>query len=163
MRYLLALIIFTIGLSTACQQAASQDGNNANNKAKATPTAKTPDEAKRISIQDAKAAFDAGKAIIVDVRSEDSFNSEHIKDAISMPIGELEIRWKELPMGKDVIFYCSCPAEHTSVMAVNTSKEKGMNNTAAMVGGTDAWKNAGYPMAKEKGAPKQPVNYNAVN
>ena len=90
MRYLLALIVFTVGLSTACQQAASQDGNNANNKAKATPTAKTPDEAKRISIQDAKAAFDAGKAIIVDVRSEDSFNSEHIKDAISMPIGELD-------------------------------------------------------------------------
>jgi rhodanese-related sulfurtransferase len=26
------------------------------------------------------------------------------------------------------------------------ANEKGLKNTAALIGGTDAWKNAGYPM-----------------
>jgi rhodanese-related sulfurtransferase len=29
------------------------------------------------------------------------------------------------------------------------ANEKGLTNTAALLGGTDAWKNAGYPMEGE--------------
>jgi rhodanese-related sulfurtransferase len=29
-------------------------------------------------------------------------------------------------------------------------KEKGITNTAALLGGTQAWKNAGYPMGGEE-------------
>jgi rhodanese-related sulfurtransferase len=37
------------------------------------------------------------------------------------------------------------------------SKEKGLTNTAALLGGTEAWKNAGYPMEGETAKPA-PVN-----
>jgi rhodanese-related sulfurtransferase len=33
-------------------------------------------------------------------------------------------------------------------------KEKGMENAYALVGGTNAWKSAGYPMEKSEEKPK---------
>jgi len=44
--------------------------------------------------------------IVVDVRSKYSFVQEHIKGAISIPLGEVEERYKELlPKDKEIVFY----------------------------------------------------------
>ncbi len=65
------------------------------------------DDATRITIEDAKKAFDAGDAIFVDARSADSYKVEHIKGAVNIPVAELEKRYKELPENKTIIVYCS--------------------------------------------------------
>ena len=107
MRYILIFTIFILGIVTACQQASTQTTNQGKN-AKASPTATAPqEEAKRISLKDAKAAYDGGTALIVDTRAIEAYNSEHIKSAISMPAGEVENRIAELPKDKQIIFYCS--------------------------------------------------------
>jgi hypothetical protein len=62
---------------------------------------------KRISLPDAKAAYDQGTAVFLDVRSAESFDSVHIKDAISLPETELESRWTELSADKLIITYCT--------------------------------------------------------
>jgi 3-mercaptopyruvate sulfurtransferase SseA len=104
MRYILVLMIFTLGVFMACQQASSQNGNNAKNSAS---PAEVQDEAKRISLKDAKDAVDAGTAVIIDARAEAAYKSEHIKGSISMPADEVEKRYGELPKNKQLIFYCS--------------------------------------------------------
>jgi predicted sulfurtransferase len=94
MRYYISLIaIAVIGLSifTACQKSA--------------PTIKTDTD--RISLADAKADFDAGNAIFVDTRGEAAFRQEHIKGAISIPAETFEQKYKELPIDKKIIAYCS--------------------------------------------------------
>jgi len=64
-------------------------------------------EAPRISVADAKKALDAGKAILVDVRSAMSYQQEHPKGAISMPTHEIAARMSELPKDKQIIAYCT--------------------------------------------------------
>jgi len=66
-----------------------------------------PAEAARISLADAKKAFDAGDAIFVDTRAAEGFKIEHIKGAINIPAGEFETRYAELPKNRQIIAYCS--------------------------------------------------------
>ena len=61
----------------------------------------------RISIEEAKADFDAGRAIIVDARGEANWNQERIKDSINIPAGSPEEKFSVLPKGKKIIVYCS--------------------------------------------------------
>jgi predicted sulfurtransferase len=65
------------------------------------------DGARRISPADAHAAFDRGRAVIVDVRSIEAYRESHIKGALSIPLDELESRLSELPRNKTIITYCT--------------------------------------------------------
>jgi len=71
--------------------------------APADPTAEAP----RISVAEAKKALDAGKAILVDVRSSMSYDQEHAKGSISLPLYDLPSRAGELPKDKQIITYCT--------------------------------------------------------
>lgn len=109
--FILLLILAASFAATACDQiTASMQVNNQNDSARATPQPsppKTLEEAKRISLADAKTAFDQKTAIFVDTRDKDSFAQEHIKGALSIPLPDLENRLKELPTDKQIIAYCS--------------------------------------------------------
>ncbi len=63
--------------------------------------------APRISMQDFKELKKAGRVAIVDVRSFDSYKNGHIPGAVSIPSGDLQQRWKDLPQDKMVVTYCS--------------------------------------------------------
>jgi len=66
-------------------------------------------EVKRVTIEDAKTAFDNGSAIFVDVRSENAFAAGHIPGAINIQLGEFETNPTELNLPKDhwIITYCT--------------------------------------------------------
>ncbi|MGD9590316.1 MAG: rhodanese-like domain-containing protein [Pyrinomonadaceae bacterium] len=66
-----------------------------------------PVEAARISLEEAKKEFDAGTAVMIDVRAADVYNAERIKGAISMPYETLDANISKLPKGKKLIVYCS--------------------------------------------------------
>lgn len=145
--FLILTMLSVLMISTACQQV----GSTAKPETAKTTTAATPaktDDFQTISLADAKKEYDAGTAIIVDARSGDAWKNERIKDSVSIPMETLDAKYAELPTDKKIIAYCSCPAEHTSGMMVSKLKEKGVTNAYALVGGTKAWKEAGYPMAK---------------
>ena len=67
------------------------------------------DRVRRVSLEDAKTAFDNGTAIIVDVRSEQAFAASHIPGAINIQLGEFETNPSELGLPKDqwIITYCT--------------------------------------------------------
>lgn len=101
----------------------------------------------RISVEEAKRDVDAGIAVIVDARPEFAFKHERIANSINIVWGSPEEKFAVLPKDKKIIVYCSCAAEHTSAALAYQMNQKGVANTYALVGGTAAWKNAGYPMA----------------
>ena len=70
-----------------------------------TPT--PPDDAPRITLEDAKKAFDEGKAYIVDARAAETYKMEHIKGAVNITPSTLDTHLKELPKDKTIIVYCS--------------------------------------------------------
>jgi 3-mercaptopyruvate sulfurtransferase SseA len=65
------------------------------------------DQAARIKPAEARELLKQNKAVLVDVRSVDSYKAEHIKGAINIPYGEVADRAKELPPDKMIITYCS--------------------------------------------------------
>ena len=110
MRYLLFLMIFCLAVVTACQQASPRIVSNApikNTKAPSTHDHEAENDVTRISLKDAKAAYDAGTAVIVDTRDINAYKNERIKNSISLQVGDMEKRYGELPKDKQLIFYCS--------------------------------------------------------
>jgi 3-mercaptopyruvate sulfurtransferase SseA len=69
----------------------------------------TEAEVPRVSVGDAKAAFEGGKAIIVDVRSQAAYEAGHVAGALSIPLNEFEtnIASVDLPKDKWIIAYCT--------------------------------------------------------
>lgn len=61
----------------------------------------------RVSLTDAKAAFDNGNAVFLDVRDPGSFGVQRIAGAVNIPLGELESRVGELNQAEWIIPYCT--------------------------------------------------------
>ena len=61
----------------------------------------------RLSLEDAKVAFDDGSALFLDVRSESSYMASHIPGAVSIPLAEIEPRIAELDPNQWIITYCT--------------------------------------------------------
>jgi 3-mercaptopyruvate sulfurtransferase SseA len=65
------------------------------------------EQVNRVSPQDAKIALDGKQAVILDVRSADSYAGGHIAGAINIPIAEIEARVGELKANQWIITYCT--------------------------------------------------------
>jgi 3-mercaptopyruvate sulfurtransferase SseA len=63
----------------------------------------------RVPVEQAKAALDTGAAIVVDVRSLEAYQAEHIKGAISIPLADIEADPTGVKLDKDqwIITYCT--------------------------------------------------------
>ena len=61
----------------------------------------------RITLVEAKAAFDSQEAVFVDVRDAASYAEDHIPGSLSIPLTELEARMDELKPEDWVITYCT--------------------------------------------------------
>ncbi len=122
MRLILSLLtILTLGTGLACNNAAkpvvvkNEPANTEKVVVKNEPAKIEKkvdshghaDEAPRITLAEAKKEFDAGTAIFVDTRDMVSYRNSHIKGAINIPMETVQMRWKEIPLGKKIIAYCS--------------------------------------------------------
>lgn len=87
--------------------------------------------------------------MIVDSRGESAYKFEHIAGSINLPIGSSEDKFSALPKDKNILIYCSCATEATSAALAFQINQKGIANTYAIIGGTNAWHQAGYPMEKD--------------
>jgi 3-mercaptopyruvate sulfurtransferase SseA len=112
MRYLIScLFLITLTISLACAKQTTEIAANtqAAAPAQSAPTASpTPvDDAPRITLEEAKKLYDAGKAFVVDARPEEAYKQEHIKGAVNITSGTLDARLKDLPKDKTIVVYCS--------------------------------------------------------
>ena len=108
----IAFVLVTVGLG--CQTASTNvvDNKPTSNRVKENsstpPAAATPaDDAPRITLAEAKAAFDAGNAVFVDTRAAAAYNDEHIKGALNIPKDKLAEKIGDLPKDKKIFAYGS--------------------------------------------------------
>jgi predicted sulfurtransferase len=87
--------------------ASPADPPTALNAEAAQSKAAQEDNAPRITLADAKKDFDAGDVVIIDVRDETVYKTEHIKGSINLPLATFEARFNEIPKEKKIIAYCS--------------------------------------------------------
>ena len=76
------------------------------------PQANLPEsdaEVPRVPIDQAKAAFDNGKAVIVDVRGAEAYGRSHIAGALEVSLSAIQTDPANLPLDKNkwIITYCT--------------------------------------------------------
>jgi hypothetical protein len=64
-------------------------------------------DVRRIGLEETQSKLEQGDAILVDVRSRESFDKSHAAGAISIPEGEMGARYNELPRDKEIVLYCT--------------------------------------------------------
>jgi 3-mercaptopyruvate sulfurtransferase SseA len=72
-----------------------------------TPTPGSVEQVQRVTLEDAKAAYDSGNAVFLDVRDSSSYAEGHIPGAVLMPISEMPTRSGELNPKSWIIPYCT--------------------------------------------------------
>jgi len=61
----------------------------------------------RVSLEDAKEAFDNDEALFVDVRSAGEYNSSHIPGAVLIPLSEIAGNEPQVDKGTLIYTYCT--------------------------------------------------------
>ena len=63
----------------------------------------------RVTAAEARAAFDSGEAVIVDVRGQGAYEAQHVAGALYIPLGAIETDPVHLPLDPDqwIITYCT--------------------------------------------------------
>lgn len=61
----------------------------------------------RITLKNAKSAFDQGQAVFLDVRGTAAFEAGRIPGSLLIPVNEIETRWSELNPDDWIIPYCT--------------------------------------------------------
>ena len=101
----LTLGVAFLAIVTACNFVMSKQTQEP--QALSFPTEDPYLEIERVPLAEAKAAFDNGTAIFVDVRSSSAYADAHIPGALSIPNTELESRLSELDPKQWIITYCT--------------------------------------------------------
>jgi rhodanese-related sulfurtransferase len=103
-----------------------------------------PDDAEATP-QEAYAAIRDG-AVLVDVREPWEYDQIRIPGSVLIPLGEVPARLAEIPEGRDV--YVHCRVGQRSGRAVEFLRANGRPRSHNVMGGIDAWKEAGLPVAE---------------
>lgn len=86
--------------------------------------------------------------LILDVRTKAEFESGHVKDALLIPVQELDSRLSELEKFKQKKIIAVCRSGNRSGRATALLREHGFN-AVNMSGGMIEWKSLGYTSVME--------------
>jgi hydroxyacylglutathione hydrolase len=82
--------------------------------------------------------------ILLDVRSQEEWESGYIEGACHIYVGHLEHNLSEIPTGKPVVVYCS--TGHRSGLGVSILLRAGFQKVYNVLGGISAWTAAEFPI-----------------
>ena len=85
------------------------------------------------------------KVVVIDVRPSEEYAAGHLPEALSIPLGELEARLRELPADREIIAYCRGPYCLLAVEAVERLRAKGFR-ALRLAEGFPEWKAHGLPL-----------------
>ena len=84
-------------------------------------------------------------SFVLDVRQPDEYVEAHVPGAVLIPLNELAARQDEIPADRPVLVICGSGPR--SARAVEALRAAGYDATN-VVGGTNAWIDAGFPVAE---------------
>lgn len=105
-------------------------------------------EAKLISVEEAKPIVEQAYVQFIDVRTSDEYKDGHAPRARNFPLDTLVSRLDALKRDRPV--YIICRTDNRSREAAKIMDQYGFKELFVVKGGTDAWLNAGFPIAKNE-------------
>jgi membrane protein DedA with SNARE-associated domain/rhodanese-related sulfurtransferase len=115
----------------------------------------------RISPEELYRQVEAGEEpVIVDLRHPLDFLAapRTLPNALRMNPDEVARRWAELPVNRDIVVYCTCPNEETSVKVAKQLHELGVVRVRPLAGGLAGWEQLGFPVDRRLGDDGPPLN-----
>jgi len=93
---------------------------------------------------DALRKIENGEVFLLDVRNAGEWSDGHIAQATHVMLGHLARRIGEIPMDKPILVQCRSGAR--SAIGASILQAHGVVNVVNLLGGYDAWQNAGQPV-----------------
>jgi rhodanese-related sulfurtransferase len=90
------------------------------------------DTVERMTASELEASY-SNEPLIIDVRKKSEFDSEHILNAVNIPLNELNLRFTELP--KNQAFILHCAGGYRSMIAASILKSRGFEDFKDVEGG----------------------------
>jgi rhodanese-related sulfurtransferase len=95
-----------------------------------------------IPSDEAHTLVSAGKATLIDVRSDEERQATPVEHAVHIPWHDLRTRYKELDPAKHYILMCRGGSRAT--IAVSILKMQGFSQVSNLAGGFEAYRRAGF-------------------
>ncbi|HXG91390.1 MAG TPA: rhodanese-like domain-containing protein [Blastocatellia bacterium] len=138
------LIGLLIAIMTAC-------GIFAHPKAAVLAAAPRPAQNKAaqvefITAEQLKAKIAAKEPVmIVDLRGQSAYDAsdQTVKGSLHTKVRKVAYRLRELPRDREIVTYCSCPADEAAIIGAQNLLAKGFTRVRVLKGGWNAWLQAG--------------------
>ena len=107
---------------------------------------KEVDEVQRITPETFEKNLKTGKMKVIDFRKKSEYDSEHVVDAMNIPLNQINQSLAQI--SKEEPFMIHCAGGYRSMIAASILKQRGWNNIVDVRGGLDAIKNTGVPLTE---------------
>jgi rhodanese-related sulfurtransferase len=116
--------------------------------------AQTDPAVQMISAEELKTKFTGNQPMtIIDVRSSEGYANSHntVKGALHFKLRKLKSRltfppFKDLPKDREIITYCACPNDESSIAAAQILQASGFKRVRVLQGGWQGWLKANGPV-----------------
>ena len=101
----------------------------------------------RITVDELHAMIDLKhEPFVVDLRApvERSSDPRSIPGARAISLADVSQHAHEFPRDRDIVFYCNCPNEASAASAAKVLMDLGYKRVRPLLGGLEAWGDAGY-------------------
>lgn len=111
----------------------------------------------RITVDELNHAIaDGQNPVVVDVRSEAArlLDGRVIPGALLADLESVHRALVDVPRDRELVIYCTCPNEVSAAKAARLLMSLGYRRVRPLLGGLEAWEEAGYPIASLPGDDK---------
>ena len=99
-----------------------------------------------VSLEEARAAWESGRALLIDIREPNEHATGVAAGATLLPMSQLGRRLAEIPVdpGKPVLLICN--TQNRSSRTLKALRERGYGHVRFVNGGMSEWARRGWPM-----------------
>ena len=100
----------------------------------------------RVTPHEVEARIDRDEPILfIDARNEKEWTESNLKlpGAVRVEAGRVRDHLHEIPPGRGIVPYCTCPNQEASLRVAEELRRRGFTDVQALEGGFDGWKRAG--------------------
>ncbi|WP_341889592.1 rhodanese-like domain-containing protein [Variovorax sp. YR752] len=101
-----------------------------------------------VSLDSARAAFEAGRAVLVDIREPDEHARGVAPGATLLPMSQLAARLGEIPVSTDKPVLLICNTQNRSSRTLSALRQRGYGHVRFVEGGMSEWMRRGWPTVR---------------
>lgn len=101
-----------------------------------------------VSLDAARTEFEAGRAILIDIREPSEHATGVAKGVQLLPMRQIGARLSEIPLATDKPVLLICNTQNRSSATLSALREKGYKHVKFVQGGMSEWTRRGWPLVK---------------